>query len=549
MVYLPRPSANNRPTPRLTLAGRSKRGAVPLSTGHHGVRTSLPEGGPPQTKRCNAYGDPGPAPPHRDKGRASGRRRGPSGDRSSRGSSSRPAAWGPFAAAASAMAASRRAVPARSRCTQTDPPLCCCSSYPPAVNASVDGIVNTNGTRTWYLQVEPLRPSAPPLPASAATQAGASSDLSLLRLADAPPDVCLVVGPENGATRSFPVHASVLRSSPVLQERLERGTGAEDCGGGPGADGRPQGGAAVERNAVTARDPMRTLRVVWDNPNVFEKMLLFLYNRDVRLDCVPTALELLRLSQAFVVPGLFSVCLRHVGDQVDLHSALAVLTRLCEVSGGGGDGGSGGGSAIVDSQQNLLNETRARCLEVVDRHAERLLADVAFERLPHALVALVLARDSLWLRSELSAAEGADRWATAECLRRGQIATASSKRVALGDAVYLVRHFRLGRDNFRRGPALLGDDEAALVLDFMDGKICEAQLTPNLRANLALRERLSLPPPTLALPPSSPPAECELRAAPGQLRSQTMARTRKSTSAKMRKCAADILWTVVSILD
>lgn len=305
----------------------------------------------------------------------------------------------------------------------------------------------------------------------------------------------------------------------------------------------------MERNAVTARDPMRTLRVVWDNPNVFEKMLLFLYNRDVRLDCVPTALELLRLSQAFVVPGLFSVCLRYVGDQVDLHSALAVLTRLCEVSGGGGDGGNGGGSAIVDSQQNLLNETRARCLEVVDRHAERLLADVAFERLPHALVALVLARDSLWLRSELSAAEGADRWATAECLRRGQIATASSKRVALGDAVYLVRHFRLGRDNFRRGPALLGDDEAALVLDFMDGKICEAQLTPNLRANLALRERLSLPPPTLALPPSSPPAECELRAAPGQLRSQTMARTRKSTSAKMRKCAADILWTVVSILD
>lgn len=437
------------------------------------------------------------------------------------------------------MAASRRAVPARSRCTQTDPPLCCCSSYPPAVNASVDGIVNTNGVRSWYLQVEPLRPSAPPLPASANNPA-AASDLSLLRLADEPPDVCLIVGPENGATRSFRVHASVLRSSPVLEERLERNPATED--------GRPRGGTSGDGNAVAARESMRTLRVVWDDPNVFEKMLLFLYNRDVRLDCVPLALELLRLSQAFVVPGLFSVCLRYVGDQVDLNSALAVLTRLCEVSGGGGDGG-GGSSAIVDSQQNLLNETRARCLEVVDRHAERLLADVAFERLPHALVALVLARDSLWLRSEMSAAEGADRWAAAECLRRGQVANASSKRVALGDAAYLVRHFRLGRDDFRRGPALLGDDEAALVLDFMDGKICEAQLTPNLRANLALRERLSLPPPTLALPPSSPPAECALRAAPGQLQSQTMARTRKSTSAKMRKCAADILWTVVSILD
>lgn len=407
--------------------------------------------------------------------------------------------------------------------------------------------MNTDGVRSWFLQVEPLRPSAPPLQDSPARHPGAASDLSLLRLADEPPDVCLVVGPENGATRSFRAHASVLRASPVLQERLERNVAPEDGGGGLGAESRPRGGTGGEGNAVTARECIRTLRVVWDDPNVFEKMLLFLYNRDVRLDCVPTALELLRLSQAFVVPGLFSVCLRYVGEQVDLHSALAVLTRLCEVSGGGGDGG--GGSAIVDSQQNLLNETRARCLEVVDRHAERLLADVAFERLPHALVALVLGRDSLWLRSEMSAAEGADRWATAECLRRGQIANASSKRVALGDAAYLVRHFRLGRDDFRRGPALLGDAEAALVLDFMDGKICAAQLTPNLRANLALRERLSLPPPTLALPPSSPPAECALRAAPGQLRSQTMARTRKSTSAKMRKCAADILWTVVSILD
>ncbi|XP_077524615.1 uncharacterized protein LOC144136276 isoform X2 [Amblyomma americanum] len=438
-------------------------------------------------------------------GRASSRRRG-SGERSRGGRS----AGSPFAAF-SAMAASRRAVPARSRCTQTDPLVCCCASYPPA---------SANGDRSWFLE-GPLRPSAPPLPPATSTD--------LLRLAE-PPDVRLVVGPERGGTRSFQVHAAILKHSAVLEDLLGRST--REC------DGRAACGGP-ENDSSVVRQPTRTLRVIWDDPGVFEKMILSLYGRDVPLEDVSSALELLRVSHAFAVPGLMSVCLRYVGDHVDRESALSTLTRLCEVSGGGG--------AAVDLQQNLLNETRARCLDVVDQHAERLLAAADFERLPRELVALVLARDTLWLRSEMSAVEGADRWAAAECRRRGEAPCAALKRRALGDAAYLVRHFRLDRDQFRRAPALLDDSEAGLVLDFLEGRIGEEQLTPALRANLALRQRPSLP---SSLPPPSSPVDTEQSApANGRLRSQTMARTRKSTSAKVRKCAAEVFWTFVSILD
>ncbi|XP_075547787.1 uncharacterized protein LOC142582224 isoform X2 [Dermacentor variabilis] len=402
-------------------------------------------------------------------GRATGRRRAPG----SRG------------AFTSAMAAPRRAVPARSRCTQTDPVACGCASCPPPAGLRAP------------------RPSAPPLP-------------------EEPPDVRLAVGPQAGEARSVRVHAAALSRSAVLRDLLAQ-CSATGLGCQPEADART-----------------RTLRVVWADPDAFEKMMPFLYGREVRLDDVSSALDVMRVAHAFAVPGLFAVCLRYVGDHVDRETALSALTRLCEVSGGG---------PAADLQQNLLNETRARCLDVVDRNAEWLLADAAFERLPRTIFALVLGRDSLWLRSEVSAAKGADRWAAAECRRQGDAAEPAQKRRVLGDAVYLVRHFLLDRDQFRRAaPSLLDDIEAALVLEFMDGRIGEDRLTPALRTNLALRRRPSLP----ALPPSSPPAaDSEPGSAPatGPVRSQTLARNRKSTSAKVRKCAADVFWTVVSILD
>ncbi|KAL1419770.1 hypothetical protein MTO96_004684 [Rhipicephalus appendiculatus] len=382
------------------------------------------------------------------------------------------------------MAAPRRPVPARSRCTQTEPMLCSCASYPPAT-----GVVHP-----W--------PTAPPLPEAT----------DLLRLTEQP-DVNLVVGPETGGTRSIRVHAAVLRQSIVLQDLLGR---CDDADSG-----------------------RQTLRVVWADPDAFEKMIHFLYGREVCLEDVPTALDVMRVAHSFAVAGLLSECLRYVGDHVDRETALSALTRLCEVSGGG---------PALDLQQNLLNETRARCLDVVDRNAEWLLADAAFECLPRTIFALVLGRDSLWLRSEASAAKGADRWAAAECRRRGDAAEPAQKRRALGDAAYLVRHFLLDRDQFRRAaPAMLDDSEAALVLEFMDGRIGENRLTPALRTNLALRQRPSLPPLPLAAAPSS--EQNSTTPAAGRVRSQTLARSRKSTSAKVRKCAADVFWTVVSILD
>lgn len=490
-----KPSADGRP---------AKRGAgdplPPAENGDITVTSSPPKENESTTQGVDgcAGGDRGPAP-HREKGRATGRRRAPG----SRGG-------GLPAAFTSAMAAPRRAVPARSRCTQTDPMVCSCASYPPT----------TGAIHPWLLDGAP-RPTAPPLPDAA----------DLLRLAE-PPDVWLAVGPQTGETRSIRAHAAALRQSVVLQDLLgqcECNDLATEVGCQPVAD---------------ARRPTRTLRVVWADPDAFEKMIPFLYGRDVRLEDVSSALDVMRVAHAFAVPGLFTVCLRYVGNHVDRETALSALTRLCEVSGGG---------PAVDLQQNLLNETRARCLDVVDRNAEWLLAGATFECLPRNIFALVLGRDSLWLRSEVSAAKGADRWAAAECRRRGDAAEPVQKRRVLGDTAYLVRHFLLDRDQFRRAaPALLDDSEAALVLEFMDGRIGEDRLTPALRTNLALRQRPALLPSTLPLPaPSSPAADSEQGSAPatGPVRSQTLARNRKSTSAKVRKCAADVFWTVVSILD
>ncbi|CAN7939157.1 unnamed protein product [Ixodes hexagonus] len=326
-------------------------------------------------------------------------------------------------------------------------------------------------------------------------------DISLLY--DDRRDVVVVVGPEE---RRFPAHASVLRTSPVLANLLLQVQRVGD-------------GSAVAE-----------LRLSNIRPDVFDKFLGFLYSKEVRLECVTSALDLVHVADEYLVPELFTRCLDYLLTHVDLDNVLEVFFRLSHVTG------------KVEPQENQVNEVKDRCRDLIDLHAERLLASAQFCGLPQSLVADLVARSSLRVESEMSVANALDRWATQACLQRGLDPTPEHKREMLGQTAIQVRFFQLNKEKFLQdsvAQSLLEPRDVTLVLNYMKNRLKAEQLPPHLRDNLGLCKR--------RLAAVKDPVQGV--STPGNNLKAAAPRQRKTVCQRFKKGIGNVAWAVIAFLD
>ena len=83
------------------------------------------------------------------------------------------------------------------------------------------------------------------------------------------------------------------------------------------------------------------------------------------------------------------------------------------------------------------------------------MEEISWVDIEKATLVTVLSKDCL-AAPETSLFDGMDRWAGRECERRGMKKIGDTKRVVLGDAVYLIRYLSLSAAEFAAGPAQSG---------------------------------------------------------------------------------------------
>lgn len=323
-----------------------------------------------------------------------------------------------------------------------------------------------------------------------------------ISLCDDRRDVVVLVGPEE---RRFPAHEKELRKSPVLDNLLRHAQRVGD-------------GCAVAE-----------LRLPKMQPDVFVKLLAFLYSQEVYLDCVASTLALVHAADEYMVPELFTWCLNYLLTHVDADNVLEVLTQLSLITG------------KVEPQENLLNEVKDRCKDLIDLNAEWLLSSDQFCDLPQPLVTDLVARSSLRVKSEISVANALVRWATQACLKQRLDPTPEHRRALLGEDAIHVRFFQLNEE-FLRDPvaqSLLETRDLKLVLDYMNKRLKAEQLPQHLRYNLGLCERrlAALKGPVQGI---SKPGNHLKVAAPRQ---------RKTVCQRFKKGFGTVAWAVIAFLD
>ncbi|KAG0412294.1 hypothetical protein HPB47_010585 [Ixodes persulcatus] len=255
----------------------------------------------------------------------------------------------------------------------------------------------------------------------------------------------------------------------------------------------------------------------------------FLYSQEVYLDCVASTLALVHVADEYMVPELFTWCLNYLLTHVDTDNVLEVLTQLSLITG------------KVEPQENLLNEVKDRCRDLIDLNAEWLLTSDQFCDLPQPLVADLVARSSLRVKSEMSVANALVRWATQACLKQRLDPTPEHRRALLGEEAIHVRFFQL-KEEFLRDPvaqSLLDSRDLKFVLDYMNKRLKPEQLPQHLRYNLGLCERrlAALKGPVQGI---SKPGNHLKVAAPRQ---------RKTVCQRFKKGFGTVAWAVIAFLD
>lgn len=114
-------------------------------------------------------------------------------------------------------------------------------------------------------------------------------------------------------------------------------------------------------------------------------------------------------------------------------------------------------ACVLLSQSCLFEEPELmrRCWQVIDAQAELALRSDAFCDIDARTLESILRRETL-NASESVVLEAALNWAEAECHRRELAPTVENKRLALGEALYLVRVPAMSLDEFANGAAQCG---------------------------------------------------------------------------------------------
>ncbi|XP_076333753.1 BTB/POZ domain-containing protein 6-A-like isoform X2 [Tachypleus tridentatus] len=288
---------------------------------------------------------------------------------------------------------------------------------------------------------------------------------------------------------------------------------------------------------VANRDNVRTLTVEDVEPEVFEKLLRFVYcgADEASPTSVRMALQLFATSKKYNVQKLSTICLCYLHNHVTEKNVLEVLTYLKPFFA----------NNSYDDEQNLQNELFLKCFTLIDVYAEFVLSTSDFENLDSKVVMDIVIRDTLQVKSEVTVFRALNRWACQEAKRQKRELTSMNKRATLGNLLYCCRYLVMSMQEFCGGPAtsgVLSDEEKNILMAHLNGD-ASILLPEQLRdRKLAIKRRES--PFQITNPPS---LKSSIRNSPDSQSSCPVKNKKKCK--KLLKGLESILIHVIQLLD
>lgn len=179
-------------------------------------------------------------------------------------------------------------------------------------------------------------------------------------------------------------------------------------------------------------------------PEAFKALLEYIYTDEINLQSFDQACELCYVAKKYMIPHVVEECTKYLwGDLFPKNACRAYeFARLFE--------------------EPVLME---KCLRIICSETEAVLREGSFEDIEVSTLETILDQEELSINSELELFEAVQRWAAAECSRRG--VDIKSMRNVLGSAIGKIRFLTLTPAEFAEGPALsplLTKDESFAIL-------------------------------------------------------------------------------------
>lgn len=225
-------------------------------------------------------------------------------------------------------------------------------------------------------------------------------------------------------------------------------------------------------------NPPPLLKLEHIEKRAFDHFLRYLNDEPVVFQSVSTARATLDVAHQYLCPDLAHLAIRYLernlnsSTVLEIYQNLDLYTNLPLLSCTNVESpNSPSAPPATDDEAGEIaaacSQLLIRCLAVIDADPVTILSQERFEELRADEIKTIACRDTLRLPNEAVLFSALDRWAAADCRKRGVEPTASNKRVALSDEVwYSVRYLLMTDREFIEGPmarGILSSEESALI--------------------------------------------------------------------------------------
>jgi len=178
----------------------------------------------------------------------------------------------------------------------------------------------------------------------------------------------------------------------------------------------------------------REIKILDVQPEAFASMLEYIYTDEIHLYNFELVCDICYAAKKYMLPDLVEECTKFLWRDLYPKNACRALefAKLFE--------------------EPVLQE---KALQIITHQTLDVIGEPTWEDIEQTTLSVVLKKDSL-AAPESVMFEAMDRWATRECDRRGLETTGDSKRLVLGDTLYLIRYLTLSAAEFAAGPAQSG---------------------------------------------------------------------------------------------
>ncbi|KAG5332250.1 BTBD6 protein, partial [Acromyrmex heyeri] len=215
------------------------------------------------------------------------------------------------------------------------------------------------------------------------------------------------------------------------------------------------------------------LRLQHVDKRAFDYFLKYLHDEPVNFISVITARVTLNAAHEYLCPGLARLAIVYLEKHLTPSTVLEIYQGLGLYANELREGDSDF-QIVIDRSSNLpstpsppgdegsiiaamCTDLLLKCLTVIDSNPVKVLQQEYFEELTAQEVSQLAHRDTLNITSESILFNALDRWAAAECRRRGTEPLPVNKRAVLSDDVcFSVRYLLMNDREFVSGPMASG---------------------------------------------------------------------------------------------